>query len=75
MIGRASDPRTASGVDWVLVQPVALTDGAAQDIAHVSTAGEARGMSVSRKTVARLIADAAESRRYDRCCVAVSAAG
>jgi uncharacterized protein YbjT (DUF2867 family) len=63
-----------SGLEWVLVQPVGLTDLDETEDVLTSTKGEAQSMSVSRKSVARVLATATESPVYVRKCVAVSAA-
>jgi len=53
----------ASGLDWVEVQPVNLTDDHDGDgpPAFSSTDGEIRGLRVSRQQVGRFLADAVES--------------
>ncbi|NMO13678.1 NAD(P)H-binding protein [Pyxidicoccus fallax] len=62
-----------SGLDWVLAQPVGLTDDAKEEV-FPSPVGEARGMSVSRRSVGRFLVEAAESARYIGRSVALSAA-
>ncbi len=62
-----------SGLDWVLAQPVGLTDDAKEE-AFTSPSGEARGMRVSRRSVGRFLAEATESARYLGRSVALSAA-
>jgi uncharacterized protein YbjT (DUF2867 family) len=47
-----------SGLDWVLVQPVHLTDGAEDDLPFSSTEGDTAKMRVSRKSVGRFLARA-----------------
>ena len=47
-----------SGLDWVLVQPVSLTDEAIETQPFVSTSGETNGMHVSRAEVGRVLARA-----------------
>jgi uncharacterized protein YbjT (DUF2867 family) len=54
---------SSSGLDWTVVRPVGLIDGD-DGAVHVSTVGDVRGMTVSRVSVARVLADAAESREY-----------
>jgi len=49
----------ASGLDWVEVQPVYLTDADA-DAPYVSASGETRERRVSRQAVARVLVDAIE---------------
>ena len=63
-----------SGLDWVLAQPVSLTDDAAQGPAFASPAGEARVMTVSRRSVGRFLVEAAQSATYVGRSVALSAA-
>jgi uncharacterized protein YbjT (DUF2867 family) len=64
----------ASGLDWVIVQPVHLTDGPEQAAAFVSTEGEVQGMRVSRRQVAKVLADAADQTQPVRRTLAVSTA-
>jgi len=61
-----------SGLDWTIVQPVGLTNDRDTKPVLVSTTGETRGMAVSRKSVARVLADAIEESKYVRKCIAVS---
>lgn len=53
-----------SGLDWVLVQPVHLTDGADHEAPFVSLHGETAGMALSRRSVGRFLADAVESPQF-----------
>ena len=62
----------ASGLDWVVVQPVGLTDGDPQDLLK-SVAGDARSMQVPRRSVGDFLAEAVTSASYVRECVALSA--
>src|SRR5690606_8981153 len=62
-----------SGLDWVLVRPVALTDDDGEVAALASTEGEVRSMKVPRRAVARLLADAVEGTSYLQQAVALSA--
>jgi uncharacterized protein YbjT (DUF2867 family) len=64
----------ASGLDWVSVQPVHLTN--ADDAAYplVSTDGSTGKMQVSRKSVARFLATAATQEGYVRQTVSLSGA-
>ncbi len=66
----------ASGLDWVLAQPVHLTDAVASDDAaidpFVSVRGETRRMKVARSSVARFLASAARTPDYVGATVAVS---
>jgi NAD(P)H-binding len=61
-----------SGLDWTIVQPVGLTNDRDTKPVLVSTTGETRGMAVSRKSVARVLADTIEESKYVRKCIAVS---
>jgi nucleoside-diphosphate-sugar epimerase len=63
---------TESGLDWVLVQPVHLTDGAEDDAPFVSTDGTTGKMSLSRRSVGRFLAEAVVSPAYVRRTVALS---
>ena len=62
-----------SGLDWVLAQPVGLTDGTGENAPFASPEGQARVMNVSRRSVGRFLAEAAESARYIGRSVALSA--
>lgn len=62
----------ASGLDWVLVQPVHLTDGLEADMPFASAQGERRQLKVTRKSVGRFLARAATERAYVRQSIAVS---
>ena len=61
-----------SGLDWVLVQPVHLTDAADDHAAFVSARGELSRMKVSRASVGRFLADAVESGEFVHHSVALS---
>lgn len=61
-----------SGLDWTLVQPVYLTDGA--EPAARSTAGEVQGMKVSRRAVGAVLAELATGSVDVGATVAVSGA-
>ncbi|WP_164019761.1 NAD(P)-dependent oxidoreductase [Pyxidicoccus trucidator] len=63
-----------SGLDWVLAQPVGLTDAVEGGAPFASPAGEARGMSISRRSVGRFLVEAAASATYLRQSVALSGA-
>ncbi|MET0285442.1 MAG: NAD(P)H-binding protein [Polyangiales bacterium] len=63
---------SASGLDWVLAQPVHLTDDAADPAPFLSTEGETGNMKVSRASVGRFLADAVQDARYLRKSVAIS---
>lgn len=64
----------ASGLDWVIAQPVSLTDDMETADPFVSAEGEVRGMKVSRKRVGRFLADAMQNAEYVGRSVALSAA-
>lgn len=63
-----------SDLDWVLAQPVHLTDGAEDALPFVSTAGDTGKMKVSRRSVGRFLADAVVSSAYVRKTVSLSGA-
>ena len=63
----------ASGLDWVIAQPVSLTDDSHQGLPFASPAGELRGMKVSRGCVGRFLVQAAEGSEYVGASVALSA--
>jgi hypothetical protein len=63
----------SSGLDWIVVQPVHLTDGPAQAMPCVSTAGEISGRSVSRSGVGRFLAHAVQDSAFVGKSVALSA--
>lgn len=64
----------ASGLDWVIAQPVNLTDEVEDADAFASPRGEVRGMKVSRRRVGRFLADAMQETSYVGNCVALSGA-
>ena len=61
-----------SGLDWVLVQPVHLTDDADDSMPFVSTEGDTGTMKVSRASVGRVLALAVTSSAYVGRSLAVS---
>jgi NAD(P)-dependent dehydrogenase (short-subunit alcohol dehydrogenase family) len=61
-----------SGLDWVMVQPVHLTDGAEDQMPFVSADGETAKMKVSRKSVGRFLASAVSAPQWVGRSVAVS---
>jgi putative NADH-flavin reductase len=61
-----------SGLDWVLVQPVHLTDDASDEMPFVSFSDDIGGLKVSRRSVGRVLAAATEDAAYIRRCVSVS---
>jgi uncharacterized protein YbjT (DUF2867 family) len=62
----------ASGLDWVIVQPVHLTDGSEDDLPFVSTEGETARMKVSRNSVGRFLAGAVQGPDFVRKSVSLS---
>ena len=64
-----------SGVEWVLAQPVHLTDDDGDEMPFASPEGEVREWKISRREVARFLALAAEGSRYAGRSVALSRAG
>jgi MYXO-CTERM domain-containing protein len=64
----------ASGLDWVLVQPVHLTDGDDDTLPFVSTGGETGKLEVSRKGVGRFLAHAVTDSAWVGHSVALSGA-
>jgi uncharacterized protein YbjT (DUF2867 family) len=52
---------TASGLDWTLAQPVHLTDADDDALPFASRDGDTHHMDVSRRSVARFLAEAATS--------------
>ena len=64
-----------SGVDWVLVQPVHLTDDDSDEMPFVSAEGQVREWKISRKGVAQFLALAAQGPDYVGRSVALSGAG
>jgi putative NADH-flavin reductase len=55
---RQNSDVAGSGLDWVLVQPVHLTDGAEDAMPFISTQGEIGELKVTRNSVGRLLAQA-----------------
>jgi uncharacterized protein YbjT (DUF2867 family) len=64
-----------SGVDWVLAQPVHLTDDEEDHMPFTSTSGDVRAWKISRKGVARFLARAAQTGEYTGQAVALSGGG
>ena len=64
-----------SGVDWVLAQPVHLTDDDTDDMPFASADGQVREWKISRKGVAQFLALAAQVPGYVGQSVALSGAG
>lgn len=64
-----------SGVDWVLAQPVHLTDDDAAEMPYASADGEVREWKISRKGVAQFLALAAQTPDYVGRSVALSSTG
>lgn len=63
-----------SGLDWVSVQPVNLTDEDADGLPFASSAGDIRGEKVARARVGRFLATAVEDDRWVGRTVALSGA-
>lgn len=63
-----------SGLEWVIVQPVNLTDALAEAPAHASTDGSTHGMQVARRQVGRFLAGAVAGPSWVGQAVALSAA-
>jgi putative NADH-flavin reductase len=61
-----------SGLDWVLIQPVHLTDGAEDTMPFISTAGEIGQHKVTRNSVGRLLAQAVATPELVRKSIAAS---
>lgn len=61
-----------SGLDWVIVQPVGLTDATDDGAPFASIHGETCTMAVSRKAVGHFLAEAATSPDYVHRAVALS---
>lgn len=70
---RQEEAVRASGLDWVLVQPVNLTDEDTAAPAFASPDGDYRSMKVSRRQVGDFLADAVLADRYVGSSVALSA--
>jgi hypothetical protein len=64
-----------SGVDWVLAQPVHLTDDESDDMPFASAEGQVREWKISRKGVGRFLALATQAPEYVGQSVALSGAG
>lgn len=62
----------ASGLDWVLAQPVNLTDAVEDGTAFASAEGDVRGWHVSRSRVGRFLAQALEGEAFVGRTVALS---
>jgi putative NADH-flavin reductase len=62
-----------SELDWVIAQPVHLTDDLDDDPPFLSFAGETARMKVSRRSVGRFLAEAVESSSLVRKSVSLSA--
>jgi hypothetical protein len=64
-----------SGLDWVLAQPVHLTDEQSDQMPFASPEGEVREWKIPRRGVAQFLAQAADSSAYVGRSVALSGAG
>jgi putative NADH-flavin reductase len=69
---RQSDDVASSGLDWVIAQPVHLTDETKDDMPFVSTDGAIKERKVSRDSVGRFLASAVESASFVGKSVALS---
>jgi putative NAD(P)-binding protein len=63
----------SSGLDWVIAQPVSLTDDPRAGLPFASPIGELDGMKVSRGCVGRFLVQAMEGSEYVGRSVALSA--
>ena len=63
----------ASDLDWLIIQPVALTDGPPKLGIHISTTGDAKGSAIPRRDVGGFIAYALGTGGYIHQSVALSA--
>lgn len=63
-----------SGLDWVIVQPVHLTDSSHDEKPFISTEGQTAKMKVSRSSVGRFLADVAQGSTFVGKSVALSGA-
>lgn len=64
----------ACTLDWLLVQPVHLTNGAENDLPFASTSGDTGVMKLSRRSVGRFLADAVQDASLARRTIALSGA-
>lgn len=64
-----------SGVDWVLAQPVHLTDDKSDAMPFASAEGQVREWKISRKDVGRFLASAVQAQQYVGRSVALSGVG
>lgn len=64
-----------SDIDWVLAQPVHLTDDESDEMPFVSTDGQVREWKISRRGVARFLAQAVQASNYVGQTVALSGGG
>jgi uncharacterized protein YbjT (DUF2867 family) len=62
----------ASGLTWVVAQPVALTDDGDGREPVASSEGRVRSMSIGRRSVAKFLANAVEGAAYDHRVVSLS---
>lgn len=70
---RQEEAVRASGLNWVLAQPVNLTDDDVADAPLASAEGAYRSMKVARRQVGQFLADMAVSARFNQASVALSA--
>jgi nucleoside-diphosphate-sugar epimerase len=62
----------SSGLDWVIVQPVGLTDARPKDEVLASAEGQVRHSTIPRRNVGRFLADAVTGDRFLHRSVALS---
>jgi uncharacterized protein YbjT (DUF2867 family) len=71
---RQNQDVASSELDWVIVQPVHLTDETAEDLPFASIDGEIHVNKISRDSVGRFLAQAVDSAAFVRKSVALSGA-
>ncbi len=64
----------ACSLDWLLVQPVHLTDGLENDLPFASATGDTAQMKLSRRSVGRYLAEAVQNPALVRQTIALSGA-
>jgi uncharacterized protein YbjT (DUF2867 family) len=63
----------SSGLDWVIVQPVGLTDAQPKEEVLASPEGQVRHSTIPRRNVGRFLANAVSGDQFLRRSVALSA--
>lgn len=71
---RQNEAVTRSELDWVIAQPVHLTDDADDSAPFLSTEGATGSLKVSRSSVGRFLAEAIETPQFVKKTVAISGA-